>query len=291
MIRWWLAAALFGRAGQSGQQERHLRRVHTSTPDWQFAGSRRWTARLAGLASPGFVPGNTGRRSQVLVAASIDAMTSRTSGSRSFSKAHWQPATTAASPPGVNGNGASSRGSTSAPSHAQGQALVPGGGRPGREGGAISRASSMMGRSRLYLNNTRPTDARQAAPDSTACLMQPAVRMATPIPGAPDAGLQRVLIRPGLSQDDQFIALQSGSARGRTPITSRPRRSSSSLQGRGLRDRRLSAQRLLLACRLPRYPRLTNPGASWCAGGVVVGDRTFYWLTFSSTRAGGLPQL
>src|SRR5262249_5507714 len=44
-------------------------------------------------------------------------------------------------------------------------------------------------------------------------------------------------------------------------------------------------------CSGKKSPGITNSWPKWAPEAVVVGDRTFYWLAFSSRRKGSVPQL
>jgi hypothetical protein len=46
-----------------------------------------------------------------------------------------------------------------------------------------------------------------------------------------------------------------------------------------------------IACSNEKSPGVTNSWPKWAPKAVTAGDRAFYWLTFSSSRSGGMPQL
>src|SRR5262249_37315016 len=109
---------------------------------------------------------------------------------------------------------------------------------------------------------------------------------AAPVPGAADPAYNEYY--PAFSPDDQLIAFNRID-KGKSAYN-QPDAEVFVLPAQGGAPTRLAANDPV-ACSGDKSPGMTNSWPKWAPEAVQVGDRTFYWLTFSSTRSGGLPQL
>ena len=111
-------------------------------------------------------------------------------------------------------------------------------------------------------------------------------RSATPVQGASDSSLQEYY--PSFSPDDQWLVFN------RIPnddnLYAQPAAEVFVIPASGGTPTRLAANDPP-ACSGITSPGITNSWGKWGPTAYAVNGITYYWLVFSSTRAGGPPQL
>ncbi len=110
--------------------------------------------------------------------------------------------------------------------------------------------------------------------------------MASPVAGANDPEWSEYY--PAFSPDDRFLAFSRGPAADNT--YNNPNAEAYVIPVTGGPAVRLQANDPP-ACTGVTSPGLTNSWPKWAPTATFTNGKTYYWLTFSSTRASGIPQL
>jgi hypothetical protein len=261
---------------------------HTSTPDGKFAAFKTLGGTPGGAlasveqASAGQAPGYWS-------AASITAMNDANFGVPSFSGAHW--ATGDRILLTSWGNSASAELAwfdleTTATGQGKAFDVLK---RDGDSHGAIMPTFSHDGTRIVYTSTNSSQDGRPNTGDTDLYAVPYAARAggaATALSGAADPALSEYY--PSFSPDDAFVAFN------RIPhgkdTYDQPDAEIFVIPSAGGTATRLAANDPA-SCSGKTSPGITNSWPKWAPEAVVVGDRTFYWLAFSSMRGGGSPQL
>jgi Tol biopolymer transport system component len=260
---------------------------HTSTPAGKHAAFKT-LGDTKGGALAGVANGITGQPPSYWSAASITAMNSSSFGVPSFSKAHWTDGDRVLVTSWGNNNGAQLAWfDLQATSSAQGVAFGVLA-RTGDPRGGIMPTLSHDGKTVVYISTNSSIDGR-AAGDGDIYSIPYADRMggaAAPIQGAADPNYNEYY--PSLSPDDQVVAFNRIAA-GTDPYN-QPAAEVFVVPTKGGMAQRLNANDPV-SCSGTTSPGVTNSWPKWAPEATQVGDRTFYWLAFSSTRGGSVPQL
>lgn len=261
---------------------------HTSTPDGKFAAFKTLGSTV-GDAIAGVTAETTGQAPAFWSMTSVETMNQFQLGIPTFSKAHWQDGDHTLLTSWDNGKGAKL-------AWFDLEAQVSGEGqsfgflaRAGDAHGSIMPTWSHDGQSIVYISTNDSADGRPAGGDTDLFVVPYGSRKggaATPLAGAADPAFNEYY--PAFSPDDRFVAFNRINKGENT--YNQPRAEVFVIPGAGGTPTRLSANDPI-ACSGEKSPGVTNSWPKWAPAAVTLGDRTFYWLTFSSTRSGGLPQL
>lgn len=261
---------------------------HASTPDGKYAAFKT-LGDAVGDAIGSVQASDTGAPPPFWSMASIDAMSPGALGIPSFSKGHWKDGDyTMLSSWGNSKDAKLAWFDLQASVSAEGTAF----GfleRTGDPQGAIMPSFSHDGKSIVYTSTSGSADGRPTSAPTDLFVVPFADRKggaATPIQGAADPAYNEYY--PALSSDDAFIAFnripqgQSTYDQANAEVFVIPTA--------GGEATRLAANDPI-ACGGAKSPGVTNSWPKWAPEAVQAGDSTYYWLTFSSKRGGGVPQL
>ncbi|MCC6558321.1 MAG: PD40 domain-containing protein [Polyangiaceae bacterium] len=262
---------------------------HTSTPDGKFVGFTAqgpWGNALASIEemTAGDVPSFMGPGALAALAALPDL------GIQTYSKAHWQPGDHVMVTP--FGSYASAQLAwVDLEAQASGQGAAYGFiARNGDPRGAGAPTWSHDGQTIVYVSTDVEFTGRldngyadlYAVPYNDR-----AGGAAAPIPGASDPGQSEYY--PAFSPDDAWIAFNR--APSGNNMYNQPLGEVLVIPAAGGSATRVAANDPV-ACTGKSSPGVTNSWPKWAPEATTVGDRTFYWLIFSSTRGAlGNPQL
>ncbi|APR87271.1 Hypothetical protein A7982_12620 [Minicystis rosea] len=261
---------------------------HASTPDGKFAAFKTLNGTSGGaLAS--LEQATTGKPPDYWSMASIDAMNDGQFGVPTFSKGHWQSGDRTLLTSWGNGSSAKLAWfDLEATSSAEGTAF----GFLARDQdtrGGIMPNFSHDGQTVLYISTNGSTDGRPTNSDSDLYTIPYANRAggaAKPVDGAADPAYNEYY--PAYAPDDALIAYNRVGAGQNT--YDEPSAEVFVIPAGGGTPTRLAANDPI-ACSGRTSPGVTNSWPKWAPEAVKVGDRTFYWIAFSSKRAGSVPQL
>lgn len=261
---------------------------HTSTPDGKYAAFK--TINSAQGDALGSVQANqTGAPPPFWSMASIDAMSPGALGIPTFSKAHWKDGDYTMLSSWNNGADAKLawfdlQANASAEGTAFGYLE-----RTGDAQGAIMPSFSHDGKTIVYTSTNGSGDGRPTSAPTDLFVVPYNDRKggaATPIKGAADAAYSEYY--PALSSDDAFVAFnrinQGVSA------YDQPAAEVFVIPAAGGEATRLAANDPI-ECSGAKSPGVTNSWPKWAPETVTVNGSTYYWLTFSSKRGNGVPQL
>jgi hypothetical protein len=261
---------------------------HTSTPDGKYAAFKT-IGGTQGDSLGAVQASDTGAPPPFWSMASIDAMSPGAIGIPTFSKAHWKDGDYTLLTSWGNGDGAKLAWfDLQANVSAQGTAFdfLD---RTGDAHGAIMPTFSHDGKTVIYTSTSGSTDGRPMSAPADLFVVPFGARkggVATPLAGAADPAYNEYY--PALSSDDAFVAFN------RIPqgqdTYNQPNAEVFVIPAAGGAATRLAANDPI-ACSATKSPGVTNSWPKWAPEAVKVGDRTYYWLTFSSKRDGGVPQL
>lgn len=261
---------------------------HASTPDGKYAAFKTiYSAQGDALGS--VQASDTGAPPPFWSMASIDAMSPGALGIPTFSKAHWKDTDyTMISSWGNNDDAKLAWFDLQANVSAEGTAF----GfldRTGDAHGAIMPSFSHDGKSIVYTSTSGSTDGRPTSAPTDIFVVPFGDRKggaAAPIQGAADPAYNEYY--PSLSPDDAFIAFNR-IPQGQSTYD-QPNAEVFVIPTAGGEATRIAANDPI-ACGGAKSPGVTNSWPKWSPEAVQVGDSTYYWLTFSSKRGGGVPQL
>jgi hypothetical protein len=260
---------------------------HTSTPDGQYAAFKTLHATSGGaLAS--IEKASVGMPPSFWSMASIDAMNTADFGVPTFSKAHWADGDHTLVTSMGNGDSAQLAWfdlETKSSGEGTAYGFLK---RDTDMHGAIMPSFSHDGTNIVYMSTSQSTDGR-AEGDADLYTVPYSSKMggtATKLMGASDSAYLEYY--PAYSPDDQFVAFNRVSA-GMNPYN-QPNAEVFVVPASGGTATRLAANDPI-ACSGAKSPGITNSWPKWAPEAVTVGDRTFYWIAFSSRRAGSNPQL
>ena len=261
---------------------------HASTPDGKFAAFKTLNGTSGGaLAS--LEQATTGKAPDYWSTASIDAMNSGQFGIPTFSKGHWKDGDYTLLTSWGNGPTAKLAWfDLQATSSGEGTAfgfLA----RDGDDHGAIMPNFSHDGSTVLYISTNGSADGRptnNAADLYTIPYASRAGGAAKPVEGAADPAYNEYY--PAYAPNDALIAFNRVGAGVNTYDETTAE--VFVIPAGGGTPTRLAANDPI-ACSGKTSPGVTNSWPKWAPEAVIVGDRTFYWIAFSSKRAGNVPQL
>jgi hypothetical protein len=259
---------------------------HTSTPDGKFAAFKTLGA-TAGGALASVEAATTGQAPAFWSTASIQAMNAADFGIPTFSKAHWQEGDTTLLTSW--GNGPDARLAWfDLQAIASGEGVSFGflarGGGDGR--GSIMPSWSHDGQTVLYTSTNGSTDGRPTGDPTDLYTVPFGARQggaAAPVAGAAEATYNEYY--PAFSSDDQLIAFNRIGAGVST--YNQPAAEVFVIPSSGGTPTRLAANDPV-ACSGDTSPGVTNSWPKWAPESATYGNRTYYWLTFSSTRNSSL---
>jgi WD40-like Beta Propeller Repeat len=261
---------------------------HTSTPDGKYAAVKTLGV-INGGALGSVAPGSTGQPPPFWTKASMDAMADSAFGIPTFSKAHWADGDyTLVTSWGTGKNTKLIWFDLQANASGEGTSF----GYIARDGdarGVVMPAWSHDGNTVVYTSTDEAIDGRPSVAQTDLFTVPYAAKKggaAKGIPGASDPAYNEYY--PALSPDDKLVAFNRVPAGKDT--YNQPLAEVFVIPTAGGTATRLDANDAP-ACSGEKSPGLTNSWPKWAPGSTTVGDRTFYWLTFSSVRGGGNPQL
>jgi hypothetical protein len=261
---------------------------HTSTPDGQYVG---FTAQGPwGNVLSSIEPMTVGEQPAFLAAGALAALQQFGEiGIHSYSKAHWAAGDRVMIAPfGAYQNAELSWFDLEAQGSGQGIAY----GFLARDGdprGVGSPTWSHDGETVVYVSTDVETTGRLDNGYADLYAVPYNGRLggtATPLPGASDPGLSEYY--PAFSPDDAWLAfnrIPSGNT-----MYDQPLAELYVIPAAGGTPVRLAANDPV-ACSGKTSPGVTNSWPKWSPEAITVGDRTYYWLIFSSRRGAGNPQL
>jgi hypothetical protein len=161
--------------------------------------------------------------------------------------------------------------------------------RTGDSKGAIMPSWSHDGKTIVYTSTNGSDDGRPTTAPTDIFLVPFADKKggaATPLSGAADSTFSEYY--PALSPDDAFVAFN------RIPqgqdTYNQPNAEVFVIPTAGGTPTRIAANDPS-ACGSAKSPGVTNSWPKWAPEAVTVGNRTYYWLAFSSKRGTAVPQL
>jgi WD40-like Beta Propeller Repeat len=261
---------------------------HTSTPDGAYAAFKTLGATSGG-ALGSVQMASVGAEPTFWSMASLNAMNQASFGIPAFSKGHW-----------ANGDHMLL---TSFGSGAQAElawfdleANASGQGvaydfmtRMGDPNGAIMPAWSHDGKTVYYTSTNGSGDGRPTSSPTDVYSVPYANHAggaATPVVGASDPNFSEYY--PALSPDDKYLIFNRVAVNVNT--YNEPTAEVFVSPTAGGTPTRVAANDPI-ACSSVVSPGITNSWPKWAPEAVTVGDRTFYWIIFSSRRGGTDPQL
>lgn len=261
---------------------------HSSTPDGKFAAFKTLANTFGGAIAAVDVD-NVGAPPQFWSMASMQSMDSPLFGVPTFSQAHWQPGDRTLLTSWGSGFGAQLAWfDLEAQASGQGMSfgLLE---RDTDDRGAILPTWSHDGKKIVYISTDGSHDGYPAGGDTDLFSVPYGEKKggaAAPVAGAADPAQNEYY--PAFSPDDRFIAFNRVN-KGQTTY-SQGNAEVFVLPADGGTATRLAANDPI-ACSGKKSPGVTNSWPKWAPEAVTVKGRTYYWLTFSSTRDNGLPQL
>ena len=261
---------------------------HTSTPDGKYAGVRTLNG-YSGNVLASIEGGSTGQRPGFWTDAAAQSSISGGIGIPAFSKGHWKDGDRVMI--STLGNSTDAKlvwFDLEATASGEGTSF----GYIARDGdmrGAIMPSFSRKGDLIVYTSTSVSVDGRPANGETDVFSVPYADRKggpATGIAGASDPAFSEYYA--SLSPNDALVAFDRIPAGANT--YDQPAAEVFVVPTGGGEPVRLAANDPP-ACSGEKSPGVTNSWPKWAPEVSVVGDRTFYWLAFSSKRAGGIPQL
>ena len=157
--------------------------------------------------------------------------------------------------------------------------------RDGDPGGASAPTFSHDGKTIVYFSSSPDTESGYIAPSGQGDLWTVpynarAGGIATQVPGANDPAFSSYL--PAFSPDDALIAFNRSPRGIRTASVPQDEVFVTPASG-GVAPTRLVANDPP-ACSAVKSPGVTNSWPKWAPQATTIGGKTYYWLTFSSTR-------
>lgn len=261
---------------------------HTSTPDGKYAAFKTLGV-IDGGALGSVAPESTGQPPPFWTKTAMDAMADSAFGIPTFSKAHWAEGDYTLITSWGNSHDAKLiwfdlQANVSAEGKSFGFIA-----RDGDARGVVMPAWSHDGNTIVYISTDISHDGRPDVGQTDIFTVPYAAKKggaAKGIPGASDPAYSEYY--PALSSDDKLVAFNRIPAG--TGTYNQPLAEVFVVPTAGGTATRLDANDPP-ACSGEKSPGLTNSWPKWAPESATVGDRTFYWLTFSSDRGGGTPQL